>query len=89
MAIEHGIRSRELMIKALSRELLIQTSTHDEKVPYWSAAELLLEYKALSESGQLDSPLDSTESISDDRHLLATAIHFGITGVDVVHTFPN
>jgi hypothetical protein len=67
MAIEHGIRLRELMIRALSRELLIQTSTHSEKVPYWSAAELLPEYKALAESGQLDSPLDSTESISDDR----------------------
>lgn len=67
MAIEHGIRLRELMIRALSRELLIQTSTHGEKVPYWSAAELLPEYKALVESGQLDSTLDSTESISDDR----------------------
>ncbi len=67
MAIEHGIRLRELMINALSRELLIQTSTQDEKVPYWSAVELLPEYKAMAESGKLDSPLDSTESISDDR----------------------
>lgn len=65
--MEHGIRLGELMIKALSRELLIQTSTHAEKVPYWSAVELLPEYKAMAESGKLDSPLDSTESISDDR----------------------
>ena len=67
MAIEHGIRLRELMIEALSRELRIQTSTHDEKVPCWNATELLPEYKALAESGQLDSPLDSTETLSDDR----------------------
>ena len=67
MAIEQGIRLRELMIKALSRELLIQAATPGEKVPYWSAAELLPEYQALAESGQLDSPIDSAESISNDR----------------------
>jgi hypothetical protein len=67
MAIEHGIRLRELMIQALSREMLIQASTKSDKKPYWSAAELLPEYKAMAESGQLDSALDSTGSISDDR----------------------
>jgi hypothetical protein len=66
-AIEQGIRLRELMIQALSREILHQGSTQEAKKPYWSAAELLPEYKAMAESGRLDSALDSTESISDDR----------------------
>jgi hypothetical protein len=35
MAIGQRIRLRDLMIKALSRELLIQASTQAEKVPYW------------------------------------------------------
>jgi hypothetical protein len=66
-AIEQGIRLRELMIQALSREMLHQGSTPSTPKPYWSAAELLPEYKAMAESGQLDSALDSTNSISADR----------------------
>jgi len=67
MAIEHGIRLRELMIQALSREILIRASSKGEKKPYWTSAELQPEYKAMAELGLLDSSLDSTESISDDR----------------------
>jgi hypothetical protein len=67
LAIEQGIRLRELMIQALTREIVHQGSTPSAKKPYWSAAELLPEYKAMAESGQLDSALDSTDSISDDR----------------------
>ena len=44
-----------------------ETANQGEEKPYWSAAELLPEYKAMAESGQLDSALDSTESISEDR----------------------
>jgi hypothetical protein len=66
-AIEQGIRLRELMIQALSREISGVGTPPVSKTPYWSAAELLPEYKLMAESGMLDSSLDSTDSISADR----------------------
>lgn len=51
---------------------------------YWATRELLPEFEEALKAGAFSGGRDSTEIISIDRHLLAAASAFRLTGVNVI-----
>ena len=66
-AVEQGTTLKELLLKALRRELDPMRPAVEEQVPYFARRVLLPEFKALMDSGALKGGRDVTELISEDR----------------------
>jgi hypothetical protein len=66
-AIEQGSTLKELVLRALTRELESST-TPTESAPYFARRKLRPGFRALSEAGVLQGGTDATELIAEERN---------------------